>query len=80
MTDYCQESINGHRSLAGSSLYGKSELGLHSGYSNLADDPYLSYNNPSRSLGEGGYTNSRLGGGGYGSSGLGDYSSSSYRF
>ncbi|KAL9226925.1 hypothetical protein vseg_002682 [Gypsophila vaccaria] len=58
-----QESINGHRSLIGSSLYGKSELGLGSAYSRLSDSTYSSY--PSRSLGEG-YSSSGLGGG-YGS-------------
>ncbi|KAK9683940.1 hypothetical protein RND81_10G176500 [Saponaria officinalis] len=62
-----QESINGHRSLIGSSLYGKSELGLGSAYSQLSDSTYSSY--VSRGLGEG-----------YSSSGLGGGYSSSYRF
>ncbi|XP_074276397.1 RNA-binding KH domain-containing protein PEPPER [Silene latifolia] len=60
-----QESINGSRSLVGSSIYGKSVLGLSSGYSQLSDNTYSSY--ASRSLGEG-----------YSSSSLGGYSS--YRF
>ncbi|KAH9614709.1 hypothetical protein KSS87_007469 [Heliosperma pusillum] len=60
-----QESINGSRSLVGSSIYGKSELGLSSAYSQLSDNTYSSY--ASRGLGEG-----------YSSSSLGGYSS--YRF
>ncbi|KAH9616420.1 hypothetical protein KSS87_023284 [Heliosperma pusillum] len=60
-----QESINGHRSLIGASIYGKTERGPSSTYSEIANTRYPSY--ASQSL-EGGY--SSYGSGGY----------SSYRF
>lgn len=61
-----QESINGHKSAAASSLYGKSDLGLSSAYSQLSDTAYHPSSYSSQSLGGGGYSSSL--GGGYTSS------------